>query len=111
MNERREKAIEAATEAFANDHDPYEGCSSRSMRLAIDAYEAAMRQPVDVVYQSQKPCLKCGSVERYIKTRNCVPCARRLAREYQRKNLEYCRQSARDRQRQRTEDKRNANNG
>ena len=105
MGDVREKAIEAAVEAFLGS-EKTRSTFQRRMSDAIDAYEAVMRKSRDAVYQSHKPCLKCGSVDRYRSNNNCAPCARRQAIKWRDDNLEISRQSARDRQRQRTEEKR-----
>lgn len=51
-----------------------------------------------------KPCVKCGSNERYKVSGYCAPCDRKHSREYRIANIEWSRQSARDRYEQRKED-------
>ena len=48
-------------------------------------------------YESDRPCIKCGSVARYHATNNCANCAREHARNYRKANPDLVREAARDR--------------
>lgn len=44
-----------------------------------------------------KPCVKCGSTDRYERNLKCKRCSVRISKEYQMRNLEYTRISALER--------------
>ena len=52
----------------------------------------------DTTWHSDRPCIKCGSQERYKQTNACAACARKAAYKYRKNNLGYSRISSLDRQ-------------